>query len=182
MKRCQIKIFALHQAGIYNCMLYGYGIKRNSRARTLFVARHLLFMKYKTRLQCAAALRNHYKNLSLQARTLAYSNHSTGSNEDMNYVLPNWREKFLALVEQTSIIFQDAVSNAKCLNTLRLFRINWLKSSVMKVYLPNRLKLIAMQINICRDKFLSPSSLCCFQDVTDKILHLQLCVGAVRVI
>lgn len=91
-------------------------------------------------------------------------------------------EKFLALVQQTSIIFQDAMSNAKCLNALRLLRINWLKSCVMKVYLPNRLELIAMQINIRRDKFLSPFSLCCFQDVMDTILHLQLCVGAVRVI
>lgn len=139
-------------------------------------------MKYETHLHCAIALRNHYKNLSFQAKTLAYSNQSKSNNEDMNYVLPNWREKFLALVEQTSIIFQDTVSNAKCLNTLRLFRINWLKSHVMKVYLLNRLKHIAMQINICRDKFLGPSSLCCFQDVTDTILHLQLCVGAVRVI
>jgi len=52
----------------------------------------------------------------------------------------------------------------------------------MEVYLPNRLKLIAMQINICRDKFLSPSCLCCFQDVMDTVLHLQLRVGAVRVI
>lgn len=90
------------------------------------------------------------------------------------------KEKFLALAQQTSIIFQNAVSNAKCLNTLRLFSINWLKSCVMKIYSPNRLKLIAMQIDICRGKFLSPSSLCCFQDVMDTVLHL--CVGAVRVI
>jgi len=113
-------------------------------------------------LHRATALRNCYKNLSSQAKAFAYFCHSEGNNKDMNYMLPNWRENFFALVEQTSIIFQDAVSNAKCLNTLRLFRINWFKSCVMKVYLPNRLELIAMQINICKDKFPSPSSLCCF--------------------
>jgi len=65
-------------------------MKRESRARTfLFVALHLLFMKYETHLHCATALRNHYKNLSLQAKTLAYSNHSKSGNKDMNYVLPN---------------------------------------------------------------------------------------------
>lgn len=56
-------------------------------------------MKYETHLHCDTALRNHYKNLSFQAKTLAYSNQSKGNNKDMNYVLPNWREKFLALVE-----------------------------------------------------------------------------------
>lgn len=56
-------------------------------------------MKYETHLHCDTALRNHYKNLSFQAKTLAYSIQSKGNNKDMNYVLPNWREKFLALVE-----------------------------------------------------------------------------------
>lgn len=63
-------------------------------------------MKYEIHLLCAAALRNHCENLSLQAKALAYSNHGSGSNEDMNRVLPNSREKFLALVQQTSIIFK----------------------------------------------------------------------------